>query len=175
MKDWKIEFLGRWKIERLNDWKMEDERWKTGRPDRWPRVRICSHYRISVSHKSVDPGWIMGGLRFRSTAIRVFKCVRCFQQQVSHQFFLRNGSNMKIISINDGELEEQWNNADLFKLCGDEILMDDCSPELWATMTDACVDGEPEWRNVFNCPWNMGEFIWQNCTNSQPQPSRSNG
>ena len=42
---------------------------------------------------SVQSGCILGGLRFRSTAMRIFKFVWYFQQQVFHQFFLRNGSN----------------------------------------------------------------------------------
>jgi hypothetical protein len=49
--------LERWKMERLKDWNMKGERWTTGRPARRPGVRICSHCRISASHKSilVDP------------------------------------------------------------------------------------------------------------------------
>ena len=35
----------------------------------------------------------VGGLRFRSTAIRFFKFVWCFRLQVFREFFLRNGSN----------------------------------------------------------------------------------
>ena len=56
---WKIETLNleRWKVKHWNIEfrKMEDERWKTGRPDRRSGVRICSHCRISASHKSIDP------------------------------------------------------------------------------------------------------------------------
>jgi hypothetical protein len=40
-----------------------------------------------------QPGCILGGLRFRSTTIRIFKIVWCFRLQVFHKFFLRNGSN----------------------------------------------------------------------------------
>ena len=42
---------------------------------------------------SAQPGCILGGLRFQSTAIRFFKFVWCFQQQLFRKFFLRNGSN----------------------------------------------------------------------------------
>jgi hypothetical protein len=49
---------------------------------------------------SVQPGCILGGVRFRSTAIRFFKLVWYFQQQVLREFFLRNGSNK--IALRDG-------------------------------------------------------------------------
>jgi hypothetical protein len=48
---------------------------------------------IFLKRGSAQPGCILGGLRFRSTAIRFFKFVWCFRLQVFHQFFLRNGSN----------------------------------------------------------------------------------
>jgi hypothetical protein len=48
----------------------------------------------TLKRGSVQPGCILlGGPRLRSTAIRFFKFVWYFQQQVLREFFLRNGSN----------------------------------------------------------------------------------
>ena len=40
---------------------------------------------IDIKRGSVQPGCILGGLRFPSTAIRFFKFVWCFQLQVLHK------------------------------------------------------------------------------------------
>jgi hypothetical protein len=55
----------------------------------------------------VQPGCILGGLRFRSvhedtrvssdTTIRFFKFVWYFQQQVFREFFLQNDSNQRVL------------------------------------------------------------------------------
>jgi hypothetical protein len=49
-------------------------------------------YIVFKKRGSVQPGCILGGLRFRSTTLRSLKFVCCFQQQVFREKRLRNGS-----------------------------------------------------------------------------------
>jgi hypothetical protein len=61
----------------------------------------------SIKRGSVHPGCILGGLRFRSTAIRIFKFVWYFQQQVLHKFFSEKRLELKSLKGQTKSEEER--------------------------------------------------------------------
>jgi hypothetical protein len=60
---------------------------------------------LSLKRGSVQPECILGGLRFRSTAIRFFKFVWYFKHQVLHtsKFFLKKRLELKSLGWLDPE------------------------------------------------------------------------